>query len=114
MRIKLIYIAADKSVPRNDVAEHIAKFTKDAFDPDYMNGFFFAPQLIGPNIDHYETKEQEQDVSNLLQFTRRFNEFWLIGPDVTDDLFDRCFRLEIRSAKMDNKPIRRFKVPTAT
>lgn len=108
--MKIIYIAADSSLPRDRLCKLVADFTVDAFDPNCMDGFFFAPQIHDKNQPESENPERDFRNSGMMSVLRKFNEAWLIGPNVPDAEFDSNFKLELRMIKQSAMPFRRFKM----
>ena len=107
--MRFMYIAASNDIPAGTVEKTIGGFTTSCFKSNPMGGFFFAPQIVDKDQTEYAGKDSELRAGTLMQLARKFDEIWLVGPDVPDEEFDLRFRMELRVAEHDGIAVRRFK-----
>lgn len=109
--MKIVYIAATRSLPQEKITDFLGNIAKDCMGSEPIDGYFFAPQCITAQEEDYASKIEADRAYNLVNFSRKFDEIWLVGPEVlTDEDFDQEFRLEMRCVRTDWKPMRRFRI----
>lgn len=112
--MKIVYIAAADSVPQPAIAHILDGAVRDCRDASLdVTSFVFSPQLVKKGAAEYESEEHDYRTGVMMSLIRKLDEIWLVGPDEPDGEFDGHFRMELRVANHDGKPIKRFKAKQA-